>query len=314
MKKQPIMVAFSQRRSEHHPMKINEKQQISLFRLCLISTIILSLLCVGTLVFGIMLRNAAYDSFTTISTATDHAQKTTQYIRAIQLRPSLPDAYIKLLEAYAEDGKLTKQESQTFLSLYNANRTALDRDDEGYVELHYRAGLLYINGYEDLNPTTRLRMAIPFFENAVSAKNEKTAGLEMVQIYCRMGQYYRDYIWDVSAGMREVPQSEIIAMVNEIQEALAALKSAATPDALYNRLGFSLAVCNLLFEQRDVFAATVPYDAVNAILDAVYEDLPDPETLQKEQLRFMLNDLQKNEETYRAMLDRAYERKEGNTA
>lgn len=302
------MVASRQRRSEQHSMKINEKQQISLFRLCLISTIVLSLLCVGTLVFGITLRNAAYDSFTAISTATDSSQRIPQYIRAIQLRPALSDAYIKLLEAYAEDGRLSKQESQTFLSLYNAHRTELDLNDEGYGELHYRAGLLYINGYEDLNHTTRLRMAIPFFENAARAET-KTKDWEMIQVYYRIGKYYRDYIWDVSAGMKEIPQSDINVMVNEIRETLFMLKAATAPDALYNRLGFSLTICNLLFEQRDILASTVSYDTVMGILDAVYEGLPEEDDLQKEQLKQMLNDLLGNKETYRAMLDRAYERK-----
>jgi hypothetical protein len=49
------------------------------------------------------------------------------------------------------------------------------------------------------------------------------------------------------------------------------------------------------------------------ILDAVYEGLPEEDDLQKEQLKQMLNDLLGNEETYRAMLDRAYERKGSDT-
>lgn len=290
-------------------MKIPEKNKLPLFRLCLIATIVLSLICVCTLIFGIVLRNAAYDSFTAITAASDPSQRVSQYIRAVRLEPSAPDAYIKLLEVYAEDGKLSKQESQTFLNLYNANRTVLKKRDAGYARLHYLAGLLYINGYEDENTTTRLRMAIQFFENAESAGNEKTEGWETIQIYCRIGHYYRDYIWDVSAGMKEVPQSEVNALIQEISNALDMLKAADTPEALYNRLGFSLAVCNLIFDQRDVLAATVPYDSVSVILDSVYNGLPDPATLQKDQLKLMLNNLQKNEETYRAMLDRAYERK-----
>lgn len=290
-------------------MKNDKKQHISLFRLCLISTIVMSLICIATLIFGIMLRNAAYVSFTAISAASDASQRTSQYIRAIQLRPSLSDAYIKLLEVYAEDGRLSRQESQTFLNLYNANQTVLNTHDRKYSELHYRAGMLYINGYEDTNSTTRLRMAIPFFENALNSQKENIDGWETVQTYCRIGRYYRDYIWNVGSEMKEIPKSEINAMINEIRETLFSLKSADTPDALYNRLGFSMAVCNLLFEQRDILATTVPYNTVKDILDAVYGGLPELESLQKEQLKQMLTELLGNEETYRAMLDRAYERK-----
>ncbi len=292
-------------------MKRSEEAKPTLLRLCLIITIILTVICVGSLILGILLRNAVYDSLTSISDATDLTQRHHSYVRAINLNPTAPEAYSKLLEIYALDGTFTKEENQSFLGLYNTNRTALNKKGRTFYRLHYLAGMLYVNGYEDENTTTRLRMALPFFESAKSSADRGAEGLDTVQIYCRIGHYYRDYIWDVSASTKEIPESELNEIIAEICNVLDALKASDAPDALYNRIGFSLSVCNLLYSQRNVLANTVAYDSIISILDSIYDGLPNAETIQKTQLQKMLTTLESNEQTYRTMVSRAYGREGG---
>ena len=283
------------------------KRYLLLFRICSGLTILALIVSISTKVASSVLTGSAYESAMQISAATDTKQKITVYSEAIRLAPERPDAYILLISAYGEDGLFDKRESEEFLALYNANHNYLNPSDPSYGQLQKNIGFLYMNGYDDESPT-RLRMAMPFLREANEVLADDAPGKQAVSCYCKIGTYYEDYIWDASS-VREVSQPVMEELITGIEETLDAFLEDTSPDALFNRLGFDVAVCNLLLDQRNVLAVTIPQERVMSILDDIYSRLPSMESLQKEQTRQLLQTLEDNKELYYDMILRAYTRK-----
>lgn len=288
-------------------MNIKKAKRLLLsFRLSVVSTAVLLLVCIGCWITGSVLREDAYTAFTGVSSATDAATRKEYFLRAISLCPDRPAAYLRLLDIYSEDGTFDKTESQEFLALYNSNHTKLNAAAEDYARLHYTAGFMYVNGYPD-SDTTRLRMALPFLQTANERISPADDTKVTVACYCAIGEFYNSYIWNAGA-VHEVSKTQMTDLLEDIEQTLAAFRSDTTGSAVFNRLGFCVAACNLLYSQRDILAVTVPEEQVTSILDTVYTELPDAAALQKEQSRVLLDTLLQNRDMYLEMIGRAYER------
>lgn len=274
------------------------KLLLLLTRALICSSVICLVLSLSAGIAGALLQKNLYSSLLSLSPATDTNQRCSSYLRAIRLCPERPEGYIALLELYAQDGSFSKEESDLFLSLYNANHRRFSSADKGAVA--QKAGLLYMNGFE-AQTTTRLRMALPFLQEAEKAGNLNNP--ESVRCYCKIGEYYQDYIWDVTS-VREITPEQMNTLVEQMSQTIAGFKAA---DAVaFDRLGFSLAVCDFLYEQRNLLAITVDREKVTALLDAIYSELP--ETVHQTQTKALLEQLTATEESYRASISRAYER------
>ena len=284
-----------------------KKKKLRRFRLALSAAILFTAAGIGCLIGSAQLKKGAYRELTQMSPSTQAEQRRSAYLRAIRLEPSDPNAYLCLLDVYNEDGLFEKAESEEFLAAYNTYHTKLNLKDPGCAQLFYRAGILYINGY-DANTTTRLRMAIPFLESAQELLSPEMSGYTAVNCYCSIGSFYRDYIWDAASSVREVNPGQMEALLEQITNTLTAFRSDSDAESVYNRLGFCLAAGNLLYDQRDTLAATIPYEITTKVLAAIYADLPSMETLQKEHTRELLATLLENQEMYTDMIDRAYGR------
>lgn len=264
---------------------------------------------IACFIASVNLTNEQYARYTGIAAATDKEERLAAYQKAIRLCPDRADGYCLLLDIYAEDGIFEKTESQQFLSVYNAHQTALREDRTSFARVCSRAGFLYMNSYAD-DTTQRLRMAYPFFRDAEANMMRLNSDYGAVKCYSAIGSFYVDYIWDASA-VREVSQETILALMKNIRDVLDSFQKDLSPDATYNRLGFALAVCNLLTDQRDLISAMVPQEEVFGILDLIYSSLPNIEQLQKQQTKLLLNALLENETMYRDLIQRAYKRGAG---
>ncbi len=270
----------------------------------LAAAILCLLVSLGAAAAGFVLRDKAYQDLLSISQATDIGQRRSTYLRAIRLYPDRPDGYLALLNAYGEDGSYTKAESDEFLTLYNANHLAIL--EEGKYQIDRQTGLLYMNGYEGTT-TARLRMALPFLQNALHSPFVREEDRSSISCYCQIGAYYQDYIWNATS-VKEITKQQMEALVEQMSQTLESFPK--TADMVFDRLGFGLAVCDFLYNQRNILAGTVDQEKSVALLDMVYNGLPTAESLQREQTRSLLQQLSSNEEFYRAALKRAYERKE----
>jgi hypothetical protein len=268
---------------------------------------VLLLLSIGCFIAAGIVKNNAYRDFTSISSATQKEDRIKTYRRAIALCPDRNDAYLLLLDVYGEDGIFDKTESGEWLGVYNANHSLL-RKDEATAGIYAQAGLLYVNGYEE-TATVSLRMALPFFEAALPLISTEHPDYCATACYARIGQYYRDYIW--TAATREVTSDEMAGLLSDIKGTLTELYEMTEADRTYNYLGFANAVCNLLYDQRDILAATVDMNTVTGILDLIYRQMPETVNLQSARSKEMAQTLLANQSMYYDMISRAYDRNGG---
>lgn len=283
------------------------KKKLRRFRFFQVIGIVLAVITVACFLAAMILTNKFYNDYMNISAAAPAADREASYIRALKISPGKTDAYLALLDLYNEDGIFSQEESEKFLGLYNRYQQKLSWKDDGYAEIHYTTAFLYLNGYEGTS-TTKLRLALPFLNIAMDTISEDDPSYSTVSCYYKIGSYYKTYIWDAAASVREVTGQQMQELVRDIVITLTSFNDNVSGESLYNRLGFYVAVCNLLYDQRDTLAMTVKEDSVTVILDEIYSSLPDESQIQKEQSKLLLSDLIANEETYRDMIHRAFER------
>ena len=126
-----------------------------------------------------------------INTTPGTAKAEEAYIEAIDLRPSKPDAYEKLLNEYTGDGILTQAELEKFTSAYEAGRDSLSRDEEAYSNVNYSVGesiLTYYQGESDNSARAKILQAEPFFSEVTEGENKGLA-----DNYVFMADFYKDY-------------------------------------------------------------------------------------------------------------------------
>ena len=112
--------------------------------------------------------------------------KVASYEKALEIKPGGEEAYLGLIDAYAEDGKFTEEESEQFFSIYNANRSYISPDTS------YRIGEAYLRFYTgktDSSARAKLITAEPFFNAAKDGDNEKLA-----ESYVFLAEYYKTYV------------------------------------------------------------------------------------------------------------------------
>lgn len=263
--------------------------------------------CIGCLISAHAVKENTYRQLISISKASAKQIREETYQRAIRLCPQKTSTYLLLLEMYSEDGIFDEIESETFLSLYNSNQNQLPSNVDG-ASICIQAGLLYINGYQD-NFTVSLRMALPFFEDALPLITEEHHDFLTTSCYAKIGQYYRDYIW--TAAAKEVPKERVATLLHEIDVTLDELSAEAKAGQPYDYLGFCNAVCNLLYGQRDILAVTVDLQTVISLLNRIYEEMPETNALQSDSSKQLVQTLRDNRELYYDMISRAFERNEG---
>ena len=269
--------------------------------------LIFLLLSIGCAIAAGVVRTQAYEDFISISSATNMQSRTLTYSRAIELCPERPEAYLLLLDAFGEDGIFDKTESEAFLAIYNKHHKRLPQNEE-IATVFSQAGLLYINGYED-NPTVSLRMALPFFETALPLMSQEHENYLTTSCYANIGRYYRDYIWTTST--KEVTDAHMQDLLTDISATLEGLSASENADRIFNYLGFSNAVCNLIYDQRDIMASTVEEQQVLGVLDSIYAGLPAISSIQAAKTKEMAQTLTDNRQLYYDMISRAYERNGG---
>ena len=98
--------------------------------------------------------------------ATLEPQKRKQSIlKAVQLEPEKPEAYLKLLELYETDLEFGDEESSIYLEQFNFARFYLSEDQQNWSEILYRTGRLYFFRFQggDGSARERILRAQPFF-------------------------------------------------------------------------------------------------------------------------------------------------------
>ena len=185
--------------------------------------------------------------------------------KAIDINPKKEDAYIALIEAYAEDGKFTEKESDRFYNIYNENKGSISGD------VNYRIGeayLRYYTGETDSSARAKLLTAEPFFE-AVDGKSEHKRQAES---YIFLAECYRSYVMsDDSLLTGAETKKDYKDMLDGCSDAM---KGASNSKM---RAITSEASVNLIESQRtEMYKAGVSQKDIEEVL-SVAEDCDDPE-------------------------------------
>lgn len=268
-----------------------------------ILTVLLLLLGLGSLGAGRLLTNRYYAAYLQISTSSPVEARQTNYLAAIALCPDRAEAYSLLLDTYLEDGSFSQTESGSFLAAFNGNH--FSSSSKGAASLRAKIGMAYISSYDGSFPV-RIRMGLPFLQEALTRLSPEDSRYAAVQCYTRIGSYYTDYIWDATS-VRDITSEAMTDLLSDIQATL----GQASEMTDYDRLSFYRAVCDLILDQRDTIATLTDPALSSGILDTIYANIPSVSSLQKEQTKAIALDLITQEKTYREMLDRAIARNGG---
>lgn len=248
-----------------------------------------------------------YDVLISPSTATNLEEKISSYKNAINIYPYRTDAYVKMLEAYEDEGRFGKEENDEFLALYNANKDGFDATSASVAELNYKIGMMYFNYYTESDGTysfsTRVQKAYSFFQS--NYDNDEMAGdfsnKNLSDCYYRICYFYKRYILN-SSTVEEASKESYESLFDEIKSALELVKEAGA----YDQLSLYNAVFMLLYDQRaSMVQVNVEQQEVVDMLDDVHESA-NSLTVQKEQSQKLQQEIVDNYDAYKQAVLRAY--------
>ncbi len=248
-----------------------------------------------------------YDVLISVMASTSYEDKIDSYKQAIEIYPYDTRAYIKLLEAYENEGRFSKSENDEFLALYNANMDGFDRTSVEIAELNYKIGMMYFNYYTNEDGSSsfsnRVQKAQPFFaenyENIEDAESFEQKKLS--DCYYQICTFYKKYILS-SATVEEASKDNYEGLFEVITLALEDVKDAGA----YDKLTLYNGAFMLLYDQRaNMVSVNVEKNRVMELVDAVYESAK-ALSVQKEQSTRLQQEILDNYEEYKEAIERAY--------
>ena len=246
-----------------------------------------------------------YEKLIGVSESTSYAEKIDNYEQAISIYPNDTRAYLKLLEAYEQEGVFGKEQNDEFLALYNANREGVTTGSTDCSELNYKIGMMYFNYYVSENGevqfSERVQKAYPFFkenyENASGNFSEK----KISDCYYQICLFYKTYILN-NINVEEASKSDYETLLDTIDVALTEVADAGA----YDQLTLYNGVVMLLYDQRaNLKSANLEQERVLTLLDDVYERAKNL-SVNKEQSKNLQEEILGCYEEYRNAIERTY--------
>lgn len=246
------------------------------------------------------INNNSYDVLLSTSTASSLEEKVGKYKEAISIYPERTDGYIKMLEAYEDEGRFGKNENDEFLALYNANKDTFNRTDADVAELNYKIGMMYFNYYTEKEGedrfSTRVQKAYPFLEDNYEndAVSGTFAGKSLSDSYYQICSFYKRYILN-STIVEEASQDDYEALLETVREALGDVSGTGA----YDQLSMYHSIFLLLYDQREQMAqVNVAQEDILEIFDRVHASAS-ALTVQKEQSQKLKQTIMDKYEQYR---------------
>lgn len=178
-----------------------------------------------------------YNHLVATAQSVEHETRTANYEEAIHIDGENPEAYIKLLEAYENNGFFGTQESQRFSTLYNRNKSAFDAEKDDVIEMHYRIGRIYFNLYSDDSTTVRSRIqkAHEYFRFVKVHSSPDYANYHIASGYETLCDFFKTYVLNDSS-IQEPTAEDYLAMLDALKECLTDMQNYTAGDAAYTRL------------------------------------------------------------------------------
>lgn len=295
--------------------KKKQKRRLGLF-------LAAAILSVVTLISGFacnfaatQVNNSNYNNLISTSSATSLNDKIAKYEQAIGIYPYDTQAYIKILEAYEDEGQFDEDESGKFLALYNKYQDGFDKTAVGYAELNYKAGTMYFNYYTQKGKGefgTRVAKAYSFFK--ANYENQEIsaefAEESVSDCYYQVCVFYKKYIL-MGSQVNEASIGNYEALIATIEAALEDVKDAGA----YDQLTLYNGTFMLLYDRRATMASvSMDENMVLNLFDSVYNRAKSL-SVQKDQSKKLQQEILDNYDSYRKLIENAYNtRGEGGSA
>lgn len=274
-----------------------------------------AILCIITLIAGSVchifasrINNNAYEAKISIIDAASLPEKIESYKQAIEIYPYDPRAYMKIVDAYEQEGYFGKKGNDLLLALYNVNKEGFDYTSVDVAELHYKIGKLYFNYYVEEDGTynfaQRVQKAYPFFEMNVKNKvlKEKFSYEAVSHCYYQICFFYKKYIL-ASVTVEEASKEDYEILFDDIRKTIQDVQSMNAYDqlALYN------GTIMFLYDQRmNIASVRMDNEEVMELFDMVYEKSV-VLSVQKEQSVQLQKQISDKYITYRKAVEQSYE-------
>lgn len=160
-------------------------------------------------VMKVQTNNANYSvKISDAEKATDVEEKVMLYAAAIDIKPEEQEAYRGLINAFKEredanlDPEFTTEEEKILKQKVTANLSTLQKQDE-YAELAFEIGKLYWYYYDygknaaTDNQLTRMKNAVPWFEDVLEYGSESDDFYVMAKVYSEIGKFNQDITLNV---------------------------------------------------------------------------------------------------------------------
>ena len=210
-----------------------------------------------------------YDMKVDVALTTDYGLKVQTYSEAIKIKPTVSTAYIKLLDAYRDNNKFGVDESNEFISLYNANKDDFTVKSNDYLDLNYAIGEIYWGSYvgeTDDSFRQKVIKAYPYFKNVVDNAAESYTNLKMAKSYYIVGDFYKNYVVE-STNVKEPSLDNYTQLLGSLKECIENIDNYNSSDIPYIKLTMYLEISNLLNDHRRGFASTgIPEESLTELL------------------------------------------------
>lgn len=261
-----------------HPDQIGQgiKKQKKKRLISFIVTTLLTVLMLGVGIGSQAMKTAAnnkdYDQKINISSSTPYETRVQTYLEAIDLFGTDPRGYMKLLEAYQDNGVFGDAESNQFSAKYNLNRSNFEATSEEYLNLLYETGITYLYLYSgnDGSFRTNILKAQPYFQDIVDSQILDNEHYNMAENYLVLCEFYENYV--VSQTSVKEPNKEAYeGLLESFNTCIENLENYDYDDAAYVKLTMYREIINLINDHRKGFASTgVEKETVLQLLETVY--------------------------------------------
>lgn len=246
-----------------------------------------------------------YENLIGVSESTSYTEKIDNYEQAISIYPNDTRAYLKLLEAYEQEGVFGKEQNDAFLALYNANREGFTIGSDDFSELNYKIGMMYFNYYisesGEVQFSERVQKAYPFFKENYENASDNFSEKKISDCYYQICLFYKTYILN-NINVEEASKSDYETLLDTIDAALTEVEDAGA----YDQLTLYNGVVMLLYDQRaNLKSANLEQERVLTLLDDVYEKAKSL-SVNKEQSKNLQEEILGCYEEYRNAIERTY--------
>lgn len=287
--------------------KRKQKRRLASFLTAAIASVAMLVSGVACNFAAEQVNNSTYESLVAVMASTPLSEKISSYKQAVEIYPYDTQAYLKILEAYENEGKFDKAENSEFLALYNKYQDGFDVTTKELAELNYKVGMMYFNYYTEDGEakfSTRVNKAYGFF--AANFENQQIspefAEKNLSDCYYQICTFYKRYILN-SATVEEASRSDYEALFRTIEAALNDVEGAGA----YDQLTLYNGTFMLLYDQRFQMASMgVDEATVKGLLETVYNSARSL-SVQKEQSKKLQQEIVDNYKTYLEAIERAYD-------